>query len=187
MLKRFRIWLGFVAPSPARGLVFSVGIGAALLVVSVVFAATTKQDALALLANAVDADELTRATIARHIGDDTLLAALHQADDVAARMAAARCSAHLIDPDRALTDLSELARGRDPDLAPVAALRLRQIAQALLQRGVNPEIDLDSVRAARLAMLALAEDRSAIAAIRADAGQTSFLLGTLLVQLGVAD
>lgn len=186
MLKRFRVWLGFVAPSPARGLVFSVGIGAALLGVSVVFAATTKQDALTMLASAVDADELTRATIARHIGDDALLSALHQTDDVVARLAAVRCAVHSSDPDRALADLSALARGGDPDLAPSAALRLRQIAQALLQRGANPEIDVDSVRAARLSTRALAEDRSAIAAIRADAGQTSYLLGTLLAQLGEA-
>ncbi|HET8932654.1 MAG TPA: hypothetical protein VFN67_04400 [Polyangiales bacterium] len=184
MLKRFRVWLGFVAPSPARGLVFSVGLGAALLSVSVVLAATTKQDALALLASAVDADELTRATIARYIGDETLLSVLHQPDNVAARLAAVRCSAHLRDPDRALADLSAIARGRDPDLAPAAALRLRQIAQALLQRAASPEIDLDIVRATRLAMLALAEDRSAIAAIRTAAGQTSYLLGTLLAQLG---
>jgi hypothetical protein len=71
-------------------------------------------------------------------------------------------------------------------LAPAAALRSRQIAQALLQRGANPEIELDSLRAARVAMLALAEDRSAIPTIRAAAGQTGYLLGALLVQLGEA-
>jgi hypothetical protein len=148
-----------------------------------VLATTTKQDALAMLASAVDADELTRATIVRHIGDDTLLAALHQAEDNVARLAAVRCSALLSDPDRALPALSAIARGRDPDLAPAAALRLFQIAQALLQRGEDREIERGSVQAARSELLGLADDRSAIAAIRLLAGQTSYLLGVLLAQL----
>lgn len=189
MLKRFRVWLGSVAPSPARGsgrvvLGFSVGIVAALLGASVVLAATTKQDALVLLAGAVDADELTRAAIARQIGDDTLLGALQPAQDSLTRLAAVRCSAQLGDPDRALPDLAAIARGRDPDLAPAAALRSSQIAQALVQRGANLEIDLDSVRATRVEMIALAADRSALDLIRTAAGETSYLLTLLLAQLG---
>lgn len=191
MLKRFRVWLGFVAPSPATGrrrvaLGFSVGTVTALLGASVVLAATTKQDALVLLASAVDADELTRAAIARQVGDDVLLGALRPSQDSLARLAAVRCAAQLGDPDRALPDLSAIARGRDPELAPAAALRLGQIAQALVQRGANLEIELDSVRATRAEMSALAEDRSAIGTIRAAAGQTSYLLSVLLAQLGEA-
>jgi hypothetical protein len=147
-------------------------------------ATTTKQDALRLLGAAVAADELTRATIARQIGDDTLLTALHQVEDVVLRLAAVRCSPYLSDPDRALRDLTLLARGRDPELAPAAALRLLQISQALVQRAASCELPRDSVRDARSELLALADDRTALAQIRVYAGQAGYLLGEVLAVEG---
>src|SRR5689334_13137115 len=91
------------------------GLCAAFLSTASAHATTTKQDASRLLAAALDADELTRATIAHELGDTRVLDALAQREDVAARLAAVRCSPYLNDPDRALRGLSEIARGRDPE------------------------------------------------------------------------
>ena len=185
MLKGFRAGLGVVPARPPRGrwsdiVSFSVGLCVLFCDLPRASATTTKQDALALLASALDADELTRATIARQVGDETLLAALHQADDIALRLTAVRCSPYLGDSDRALVDLTQIARGSDPELAPAAALRVFWIAQSLMQRGRDREIALDSVREARAELLELADDRSALERIRLLAGQASFLLGQLL-------
>lgn len=185
MLKRFRVRLGGVpAGRWSDILAFSAGLCVLVCDLPRALATTTKQDALSVLASALDADELTRATIAREVGPEALLAALQQAEDVALRLAAVRCSPYLGDPDRALTHLVQIARGRDPELAPAAALRLFVIAQSLMQRGARQEIALDSVGETRRELLALAEDRSAIDTIRLWAGQASFLLGVLLQQLG---
>lgn len=153
---------------------------AAFLSTATAFATTTKQDASALLAAALAADELTRATIAHELGDTRVLDALTQREDLASRLAAVRCSPYLNDPDRALLGLAELARGRDPELAPAAAQRLFQIAQLLLQTRARRDIAFDSVRAVQREAATLAEDRSAIAMIRMAAGQASYLLGELL-------
>jgi hypothetical protein len=184
MLKGFRARLGVVPASLSRGSwsdILAFGLGLCVLVYDLpqAFATTTKQDARAVLASALDADELVRATIARQVGDDTVLAALRQADDFALRLAAVRCSPYLGDPDRALSDLTQIARGSDPELAPVAALRLFWIAQSLMQRSGAREIALDSVSETRRELLALADDRTALERIRLLAGQASFLLGQL--------
>lgn len=160
--------------------IWIAGLCAAFLSATTAFATTTKQDAASLLAAALAADELTRATIAHELGDARVLDALAQRDDVAARLAAVRCTPYLNDPDRALLGLSELARGRDPELAPAAAQRMFQIAQLLLQARARRDIAFDSVRTAQREASALAEDRSAIALIRIAAGQASYLLGELL-------
>jgi hypothetical protein len=185
MLKRFRARLGVVPAGPPRGsrsdiLAFVVGLCVLVSDLPRARATTTKQDAHALLVSALDADELTRATIARAVGADTLLAALHQAEDVLLRLAAVRCSPYLGDADRALSELTQIARGSDPELAPAAALRVFWIAQALVQTSTHPEIALDSIRETQRELLALADDRSALERIRLHAGQASFLLGVLL-------
>jgi len=187
MLKGFRARLGVVPADLRRGgwsdiLAFSVGLCVLVCDLSRASATTTKQDALTLLVSALDADELTRATIARQVGDDTLLGALHQAEDSALRLAAVRCSPYLGDSDRALADLTQIARGSDPELAPAAALRVFWIAQSLMQHVAEREIALDSVRASQAGLIVLADDRSALERIRLLAGQASFLLGQLLAR-----
>lgn len=185
MLKGFRARLGVVPSTIPRGrwsdiLAFSVGLCVLVCDLPRARAVTTKQDALALLVSALDADELTRATIAQQVGAETLLEALHQPEDSALRLAAVRCSPYLGDADRALGTLAQIARGSDPELAPAAALRVFWIAQSLMQHGADREIALDDVREARAELLALAEDRSALETIRLRAGEASFLLGHLL-------
>ena len=189
MLKGFRARLGVVPANLSRGSgsdLLAFGVCVCMLVCDPppASAMTTKQDALALLASALDADELTRATIARQINAETLLAALHQPEDVALRLAAVRCSPYLADADRALIDLTQIARGSDPELAPAAALRVLWIAQSLMQHSADQEIALDSVPEARRELLELADDRTALANIRLLAGQASFLLGQLLARAG---
>ena len=189
MLQRFRshfghTLLGPVRPSWAALRILIVALCAALPVSSSAFATTTKQDASTLLAGALAADELTRAAIAHALGDESVLSALAQSEDVALRLAAVRCSPYLNDPDRALLGLAELARGRDPELAPAAAQRMFQIAQLLMQTRSHPDMALDSMRSTQRESAMLAEDRSAISAIRVCAGQASYLLGALLAQLG---
>jgi hypothetical protein len=189
MLKGFRARLGVVPSSLSRArwsesLVFSAGLCVLFCDPLRASATTTKQDALAVLASGLDADDLTLATISRQVGDDTLLSALHQGEDIVLRLAAVRGSPYLDDPDRALSVLAQIARGSDPDLAPAAALRLFLIVQSLMQRGAGEEISLDSMSETRRELAALADDRSAIAQIRLLAGQTSFLLGVLLEQRG---
>jgi hypothetical protein len=192
MLQRFRSQFGHTLPNPVRasGTALRISIAgfcAVLLGTSstaVATTTTTKQDASTLFADVLDADELTRATIARALGDEPVLNALAQSEDIALRLAAVRCSAYLNDPDRALLGLAELARGRDPELAPAAAQRLFQIAQLLMQTRFTRDIALDSVRSAQRESTLLAADRSAIGAIRVCAGQASYLFGELLVQLG---
>lgn len=185
MMKRFRAWLGVVPSNPPRGsrsdiLAFSVSLCVLFCDPKQASATTTKQDAYVQLARALDADELTRATIVRHVGDESVLAALQQSQDLALRLAAVRCSPYLSDPDRALMPLTQLARGTDPELAPAAALRLFWIAQWLMQHSAGREIALDSVRETQRALRALADDRTALERIRLLAGQASFLLGQLL-------
>lgn len=157
----------------------------AFLAVPSVFA-TAKQDAQARQARieaALDADELTRATIAQQAGDETLLAALRQREAVGLRLAAVRCSPYLGDPDRALPVLAEIASGRDPELAPGAALRLFQIAQQLVHTPAPGELALEGVKSARLQALRLADDGSALPRVRVLAGEASFLLGQLVAQV----
>jgi hypothetical protein len=191
MLKGFRARLGVVPSTiprriPRRSwsdiLAFSAALCVLVCDLPRANATTTKQDALALLVSALDADELTRATIARQVDAETLLEALRQAEDVALRLAAMRCSPYLGDADRALVELAQIARGSDPELAPVAALRVFWIAQSLMQHSVDREIALDSVMEARAALVALADDRTALANIRLLAGQASFLLEQLLAR-----
>jgi|GEM_PF-4420961 len=187
MLKGFRARLGVVPSTIPRSswsdiLAFSAGLCVLVCDLPQANATTTKQDALALLVSALDADELTRATIARQVGAETLLEALHQAEDIALRLAAVRCSPYLGDADRALAPLAQIARGSDPELAPAAALRVFWIAQSLMQHGTDHEIALDSLREAQRELLALADDRSALGRIRLLAGQASFLLGQLLAR-----
>jgi hypothetical protein len=157
-----------------------VGVCSALLGETVAFATTTKQDALSMLSSALDADELTHAAVVRQIGDDTLLAALHQVEDAALRLAAIRCTPYLSDPDRALDDLSAIAGGRDPDHAPAAAARVFQIAQTLVRRGATQEVLLDSWGVSRARLAQLADDRSALEPIRLLAGQAGFLLDVIV-------
>jgi hypothetical protein len=74
------------------------------------------------------------------------------------------------EPELALPALAELAAGRDPYLAPAAAAALVAIARALdLDSLGDREVDPASLAPVRARLVALGEDASARADIRAAA------------------
>jgi hypothetical protein len=81
----------------------------------------------------VASDPLDRARLVAAIGDAAVLAWLtgQGGASVAEQLAAVRASAWLADPSAALGPLVALLGGRDPDLAPSAALALERIGQRL--------------------------------------------------------
>jgi hypothetical protein len=79
----------------------------------------------------VDADPLELARVVQRFGDAAILRLLAPTTAFVTRLAAVRASPWLLAPERALGALSELAAGRDPDLAPAAARAALEIAQQL--------------------------------------------------------
>jgi len=152
-----------------------VGLCAALLAVPAVALATAAAEASAFLSAALQADDLTRATLAQRLGDAPIVAALAQHEDGIARLAAVRCSPHLREPERALSSLAEMAAGRDPELAPAAARRARTIAQQLaIAQAVHEDREL--VTTAHSSLQVLSDSPHALREVRLNAGQAAFLL-----------
>jgi hypothetical protein len=147
--------------------------------------ATAKQDATPELMRALDNDELTRATIARRLGDEPLLDALSQTQDRRVRLAAVRCSPFLREPERALASLAAIASSRDPELAPAAGLRTRQIAQSLLL-AERQERDLSVVPSVARSLVELSRDPLAPDALRTTCGEAAYLLAALRITDDVA-
>jgi hypothetical protein len=77
------------------------------------------------------ADPLELARAVARLGDDALLGRLSEESEAAARLSAIRATPWMRAPELALTPLAEIARGRDPDLAPAAAMAALRIAQRL--------------------------------------------------------
>jgi hypothetical protein len=89
-----------------------------------------EQAAKALLA-IVDADPLELGRVVQRFGDGAILKLLAPATPILTQLAAVRASPHLRAPERALRALTELAAGRDPELAPAAARATFEIARQL--------------------------------------------------------
>jgi hypothetical protein len=168
-----------------RAVVSLVVAAAAGLLAESGVSATAKQDATLELMQALDTDELTRATTARRLGDAQLLAALHPTQDRRVRLAAVRCSPFLQEPERALPSLAAIASGRDPELAPAAGLRTRQIAQSILLAD-RQERDLSEMSSVARSLLQLSQDPLAPDALRTACGEAAYLLGTLRITDDVA-
>jgi hypothetical protein len=140
----------------------------------------TSADSGSLLRSSVDADALTLAGLSARIGDDAVLAALAQHDDVLLCLAALRSTPYLRSPASALPALAELAAGRDPELAPAAARRALAISQALALRHANTDELMDgAIAPIRSALAALAQAQDARRDVRVSAGQAAALLQTL--------
>jgi hypothetical protein len=129
---------------------------AALLLASVAMPDAVAQDATLLAA--VDDDPLALARWVDRRGDAALLDAL-ESDRPALRLAAIRAARWMSGPEAALEPLARLAAGRDPDLAPAAALACYRIVR-----------DLDAVALDRREVLRgrLAPARKALAALQGD-------------------
>lgn len=84
-----------------------------------------------------DAETLELAAVADRMGEAFVLDRLRAGVSVPAQLAAVRAAPFIGSPERALDRLAELAGSRDPDLAPIAARRALQVAQALMHEGLS--------------------------------------------------
>jgi hypothetical protein len=126
-------------------------------------------------------DPLRLASIVDRIGDDAVLERL-TGEEIAgdARLAAVRAAPRMQAPERALEPLAALAIGRDPDVAPAAALSMLEIARALDPRDLDArEVMREELAPARAAAARLAEDETARGDLRRAAGIVVELLGAL--------
>lgn len=84
-----------------------------------------------------------------------------------ARLSAIRAAPFGADPEATLPKLVEFAAGRDPTLAPAAAVAVHRIAEALSRPELEAhEADFAALERARTALSALAKDESARSDIR---------------------
>jgi hypothetical protein len=142
------------------------------------FAAQTSQaSAATALVRALDADELELSALVARLGDDAILDALAQERDSALRLAAVRACPYLDSPELALEPLVNLAAGRDPDLAPAAARRVRAIAQALaLEDGAARELSARAFHGVEQQLTQLAAAAALRPDIRLCVGEAALLL-----------
>lgn len=116
--------------------------------------------------------ELARAV--DRLGDDAILERLGDDRSRSVRIAAIRATPYLAYPERALERLAALAAGRDPDLAPAAAIAALEIAEHLTPDDLmRREVEPASLRDARRALRRLADDHTARADIRAVAARAA--------------
>ena len=131
-----------------------------------------------------DGDDFALARIAARVGDDVVLAALADAGDPLAQLAAIRAAPFIVDREQTLLPLARLAASRDPELAPLAAWKLVRITQDLVREGLDRrEVLPRSLAPARAAMTAVAADASARSDIRLCAGHAAHLLESVGVPL----
>ncbi len=127
-------------------------------------------------------DPLELALVVDRLGDTAVVERLTDGTPLAVRAIAVLAAPEMRAPEDALTALAEIARGRDPDLAPRAALSALTIARALDPRTLDArECDRAGLGAARAALEAIVQDESA----RADVRRAAQLAAAALAELGV--
>jgi len=132
------------------------------------------------LAEVAGADPLDLSRAVARLGDDAVMDRLREGTSAASRLAAIRATPALAEPERALAELAEIARGRDPDLAPAAALSALTIAGDLdADELVQREADRDLVTRSREAFEALGHDES----VRRDIRRVGFMVAERLRSL----
>ena len=152
---------------------------AALSLVLVVSPALAQTDPL-LAVRSADPLELARA--ADRLGDAAVLARLVEGRPTPIRLAAIRATPWLDAPEQALAPLAAIAIGRDPDLAPAAAVSILRIARALDAQALDGrETHPSELHDARVAIQALADDATA----RADLRRMAELAVDALAAIGV--
>ncbi len=133
------------------------------------------------LASTPNADPLELGRRAAALGDDAVLARLADGTPRTVRLAAVRAARFLRQPERALAPLGHVARGRDPDLAPAAALAILRIVGELdLPTLERRELRAEDFAAARRELAALADDGRSRADVRAAARRAASRLAALL-------
>jgi len=134
-----------------------------------------------MLRAAADSDELALVALTARMGDDAVLQALADDRDALLRLAAVRASPYLHDAAIALQPLAAIAQGRDPDLAPAAARRALQIAQALTLRDPSAgELTRGAIEPASNTLRTLASADGAYRDLRLCAAEAAYLLDRLL-------
>lgn len=119
----------------------------------------------------VTADPMELARVVDRLGDGAVIARLGEEKPRAVRLAAARATPFLREPERALEALAVVAAGRDPLLAPAAAHAALTITRALdPDELARREVDPASLIGARDRLAALAQDESARPDLRIAAG-----------------
>ncbi|MFO0695585.1 MAG: hypothetical protein U0230_18635 [Polyangiales bacterium] len=123
-------------------------------------AATHADDPAPSVRPAADALELSRR--ARHAGDADVLARLSPDRGREERLEAVREAPSMRAPEAALELLVELARGRDPALAPAAALAIDRITSVLDRPALEArEVDPRSLAGVRDSLRRLEADTTA--------------------------
>jgi hypothetical protein len=129
-----------------------------------------------------DADPLELARVAAQLGDLAVIARLDRRQPVVVRLAAVRATPFLAGPERALPLLAEMARGRDPHLAPAAADALLRITAALDGAALDRrEVLRPELTPARASLRTLIDDHTA----RPDIRRAALLADSSLAALGV--
>jgi len=114
-----------------------------------------------------DADPLELSRRVMQHGDDAVVARLSEDQPVVVQLAAVRASRFMRAPEAALPRLAQIARGRDPDLAPAAALACHRIARDLDTPALaRREARRTALAPARADLEALAGDETARADLR---------------------
>lgn len=116
---------------------------------------------------------------ARH-GDAAVLALLREDQPPAVQLRAIEAARWLVDPERSLPPLGALAAGRDPRVAPAAAVVAWEIARALDPRDLAArEVEIATLRAGREAF----ESVEADATVRPDLARLAAFTGVELSAL----
>lgn len=156
---------------------FAVAAAFAALLAQPAHAGPSTRDPTAALRAAADADDLTLAAVVAQVGDDAVLAALTQHEDVLLRASAVRSSPFLRSSALALPGLVEIAGGRDPDLAPMAARRAAAISRSVAERAPRgAEGEKGGLSGVSQRLRALADAEGTEREIRVLAGEASAML-----------
>ncbi len=132
------------------------------------------------LSEVTSTDPLELARAVSRMGDTAVLQQLGAEVDVGARLSAIRATPWLHAPEEALAPLADLARGRDPDLAPAAALSALTIARRLDADDLSArEVDGAILEAAIEAFRGIGDDEGC----RRDIRRAGFLIADRLVSL----
>lgn len=155
---------------------------ALVVLVALVTSAGSAQPGQDPLLRVPSTDPLELARVVDRVGDAGVVSRLADGTPIAVRAVAVLAAPQMRAPEDSLVALVGLARGRDPDLAPRAALSALTIARRLDPQELDArECDRTSLAPARAGLEALARDETA----RADLRRAAELAAAALAELGV--
>lgn len=133
------------------------------------------------LAHADVISEIGLARLADEAGDGTLAGWLKRSDRRELQLVALRAMPYAFEPERLVPHVAPLLCGRDPNLAPEAALALMHVAERLRPSELeNREATRGAFREAQKALACIKEQS---APVRADLVSAALVLDSVLAQL----